>query len=231
MIAFPLLFTPVSITPLIDTEDACFDLNASRPIAKGDLKWRDALLVAHRVNSNSFPFLCYIQCYIHNFTYLDISHIFIQNRKVRPKKENVYKYTLLTGKEVYKKMKILLAAVNAKYIHSNLAVYCLRAYAKEQHPASNITISEYTINQPFDEILMDIYKQAPDVLCLSCYLWNVTEVGQLIQEIPKILPDTKIWLGGPEVSYNAREVLEKYPMAEGIMRGEGRDFCRTCGIL
>lgn len=105
-------------------------------------------------------------------------------------------------------MKILLAAVNAKYIHSNLAVYCLRAYAKEQHPASNITISEYTINQPFDEILMDIYKQAPDVLCLSCYLWNVTEVGQLIQEIPKILPDTKIWLGGPEVSYNAREVLE-----------------------
>ena len=93
-------------------------------------------------------------------------------------------------------MKILLAAVNAKYIHSNLAVYCLRAYAKEQHPASNITISEYTINQPFDEILMDIYKQAPDVLCLSCYLWNVTEVGQLIQEIPKILPDTKIWLGG-----------------------------------
>ena len=120
-------------------------------------------------------------------------------------------------------MKILLAAVNAKYIHSNLAVYCLRAYAKEQHPASNITISEYTINQPFDEILMDIYKQAPDVLCLSCYLWNVTEVGQLIQEIPKILPDTKIWLGGPEVSYNAREVLEKYPMAEGIMRGEGEE--------
>ena len=120
-------------------------------------------------------------------------------------------------------MKILLAAVNAKYIHSNLAVYCLRAYAKEQHPASNITISEYTINQPFDEILMDIYKQAPDVLCLSCYLWNVTEVGQLIQEIPKILPDTKIWLGGPEVSYNAREVLEKYPMTEGIMRGEGEE--------
>ena len=120
-------------------------------------------------------------------------------------------------------MKILLAAVNAKYIHSNLAVYCLRAYAKEQHPASDITISEYTINQPFDEILMDIYEQAPDVLCLSCYLWNVTEVGQLIQEIPKILPDTKIWLGGPEVSYNAREVLEKYPMAEGIMRGEGEE--------
>ena len=52
-VKFLLLFTPVSITPLIDTEDACFDLNASRPIAKGDLKWRDALLVAHRVNSNT----------------------------------------------------------------------------------------------------------------------------------------------------------------------------------
>ena len=52
VVTFELLFTPVSITPLIDTEDACFDLNASRPIAKGDLKWRDALLVAHRVNSN-----------------------------------------------------------------------------------------------------------------------------------------------------------------------------------
>ena len=58
-----LLFTPVSITPLIDTEDACFELNASRPIAKGDLKWRDALLVAHRVNSNAFWGLTYIVCY------------------------------------------------------------------------------------------------------------------------------------------------------------------------
>lgn len=120
-------------------------------------------------------------------------------------------------------MKVLLAAVNAKYIHSNLAVYCLRAYAKEQHPDSEITIAEYTINQPFDEILMGIYRQAPDVLCFSCYLWNVTEVEQLVQEIPKILPDTKIWMGGPEVSYNAREVLEKYPMVDGIMRGEGEE--------
>ena len=54
LVKYSLLFTPVSITPLIDTEDARFDLNASRPIAKGDLKWRDALLVAHRVNSNMF---------------------------------------------------------------------------------------------------------------------------------------------------------------------------------
>lgn len=120
-------------------------------------------------------------------------------------------------------MKVLLAAVNAKYIHSNLAVYDLRAYAKKAHPDSEIFIVEYTINQPFDEILMDLYLQKPDVLCFSCYLWNMAEVGQLLREIPKILPETKLWLGGPEVSYNAIEVLEKYPMLDGIMRGEGEE--------
>ena len=120
-------------------------------------------------------------------------------------------------------MKVLLAAVNAKYIHSNLAVYCLRAYAKERYPESEIAIAEYTINQPFDEILTDLYRRNPDVLCLSCYLWNITEVGQILRETAKILPKTAIWLGGPEVSYNAREVLENYPMVQGIMKGEGEE--------
>ena len=120
-------------------------------------------------------------------------------------------------------MKILLVACNAKYIHSNLAVYCLRAYAKERYPESEIAIAEYTINQPFDEILTDLYRRNPDVLCLSCYLWNITEVGQILRETAKILPKTAIWLGGPEVSYNAREVLENYPMVQGIMKGEGEE--------
>jgi len=120
-------------------------------------------------------------------------------------------------------VKVLLAAVNAKYIHSNLAVYCLRAYAKERYPESEIAIAEYTINQPFDEILTDLYRRNPDVLCLSCYLWNITEVGQILRETAKILPKTAIWLGGPEVSYNAREVLENYPMVQGIMKGEGEE--------
>ena len=120
-------------------------------------------------------------------------------------------------------MKVLLAAVNAKYIHSNLAVYCLRAYVKERYPESEIAIAEYTINQPFDEILTDLYRRNPDVLCLSCYLWNITEVGQILRETAKILPKTAIWLGGPEVSYNAREVLENYPMVQGIMKGEGEE--------
>ena len=91
-------------------------------------------------------------------------------------------------------MKVLLAAVNAKYIHSNLAVHSLKAYARTY--TEEIEVAEYTINQPFDEILTDLYRRNPDVLCLSCYLWNITEVGQILRETAKILPKTAIWLGG-----------------------------------
>ena len=116
-------------------------------------------------------------------------------------------------------MKVLLAAVNAKYIHSNLAVYSLKAYARQYR--EEIEIAEYTINQTIDDILTDIYLKQPDVLCISCYLWNITYTGQLVAEIPKILPHTQIWLGGPEVSYDAEDVLKRYPGASGVMRGEG----------
>ena len=123
-------------------------------------------------------------------------------------------------------MKVLLAAVNAKYIHSNLAVYSLRAYALrhsgETRP-EEIGIAEYTINQPIDEIMMDIYDRRPDILCFSCYLWNISYVEGLVREIPKILPGVKIWLGGPEVSYDAGETLQKYPQVTGIIRGEGEE--------
>ena len=118
-------------------------------------------------------------------------------------------------------MKVLLAAVNAKYIHSNLAVYSLRAYARQYQ--EEIEIAEYTINQTIDEILMDIYSRQPDVLCISCYLWNISYVGQIVTEVPKILPDTKIWLGGPEVSYDAPEELRRYPGVDGVMCGEGEE--------
>ena len=96
-------------------------------------------------------------------------------------------------------MKILLAAVNAKYIHSNLAVYSLKAYAED--PA--VEIGEYTINQQKDDILMDIYKRQPDILCLSCYIWNLDYIEEIVLEIGKLRPDMPIWLGGPEVSYDA----------------------------
>ena len=118
-------------------------------------------------------------------------------------------------------MNILLAAINAKYIHSNLAVYSLRAYARKY--IEETEIAEYTINQPVDEILMNIYTHRPDILCFSCYLWNISYVEQLIREIPKVLPDTKIWLGGPEVSYNAGEMLAEYPGLTGIICGEGEE--------
>ena len=95
-------------------------------------------------------------------------------------------------------MKTILAAVNAKYIHSNLAVYSLRAYAK--YYLSETKIAEYTINQQIDEILMDLYREQPELLCFSCYIWNLDYVEELVREIKKILPETIIWLGGPEVS-------------------------------
>lgn len=116
-------------------------------------------------------------------------------------------------------MKIVLAAVNAKYIHSNLAVYSLKAYAKAF--ASEIEIAEYTINQQTDDILMDLYKRQPDMLCFSCYIWNLRYVEELIREIHKILPETVLWAGGPEVSYDSRNVLERLPELTGVMKGEG----------
>lgn len=118
-------------------------------------------------------------------------------------------------------MKILLAAINAKYIHSNPAVYSLRAYACRYK--DDIGIAEYTINQTVDEILMDIYRRRPDILCISCYLWNISYVWQVIAEIPKILPEVKIWLGGPEVSFDGSEILEIHPGLTGVMCGEGEE--------
>ena len=118
-------------------------------------------------------------------------------------------------------MNIILTAVNAKYIHSNLAVYSLRAYAKPY--LDEIEIAEYTINQTTDFILMDLYKKQPDILCFSCYIWNIEYVTELIVEIKKLLPEVPIWLGGPEVSYDAAQVLESYPQVTGIMKGEGEE--------
>ena len=120
-------------------------------------------------------------------------------------------------------LKILLTAINAKYIHSNLAVYSLHSYAVDHHKEyqEEIEIAEYTINQQVDEILMDLYKKKPDVLCLSCYIWNIQYVKQLLPEIHKILPKTEIWLGGPEVSYDVRKEMNEFPQLRGVMCGEG----------
>ena len=121
-------------------------------------------------------------------------------------------------------MKILLTAVNAKYIHSNPAVYSLRAYARKYGTGKEcMEIAEYTINQTVDGILADLYRRRPDILCFSCYLWNISYVEQIAWEISKVLPETEIWLGGPEVSYDAEAFLESHPQVKGIMRGEGEE--------
>lgn len=116
-------------------------------------------------------------------------------------------------------MNILLVAINAKYIHSNLAVYSLKAYAERND--AQISIAEYTINQQADDILQDIYKRKPDMLNFSCYIWNLRYVEELVREVKKVLPDVTIWLGGPEVSYDGRAVLERLPEITGVMKGEG----------
>ncbi|MBQ9123402.1 MAG: B12-binding domain-containing radical SAM protein, partial [Lachnospiraceae bacterium] len=122
-------------------------------------------------------------------------------------------------------MKFLLTAVNAKYIHSNPAVYSLRGYVGEEL-SQNVEIAEYTINQNISDILGDIYKKKPDVIGFSCYIWNWTIIQQLVVEIHKLLPNMPIWLGGPEVSFEGKELMERYPMVTGIMVGEGEETFR-----
>jgi len=116
-------------------------------------------------------------------------------------------------------MKILLVAINAKYIHSNLAVYCLKKYSKEYD--NNIEIAEYTINQQMEFILQDIYKRNADVVAFSCYIWNIEYVTAIIKDLKKIMKNNDIWVGGPEVSYRATSFLEEYKEVKGVMVGEG----------
>ena len=118
-------------------------------------------------------------------------------------------------------LKILLAACNAKYIHSNLAVYNLKSCSGEYSP--NVVIKEYTINQIKDDILKDIYLEQPDVICFSCYIWNISFVKELVPDLKKILPHVDFWAGGPEVSYDAVEFLKKNPAFFGVMVGEGEE--------
>ena len=151
-------------------------------------------------------------------------------------------------------MKILLTAVNAKYIHSNLGIYSLKAYADQvlglgeaggrheraenrgtgtgaMDPAKpSIELAEYTINHQLDQILQDIFRREPDVIAFSCYIWNIEYIRYLIADLGKILPDVPIWLGGPEVSFDAAKVLGELPEATGVMKGEGEEtFAQLAG--
>ena len=125
-------------------------------------------------------------------------------------------------------MNILLTAINAKYIHSNLAVYSLRACAGEYRDA--VELAEYTINNQKDYILEELYKRKPDVLCFSCYIWNIDYVTDIAREYKKLCPSVPIWVGGPEVSYEVEAFLRENPYIDGVMIGEGEDtFRELCG--
>ena len=124
-------------------------------------------------------------------------------------------------------MKILLTAINAKYIHSNLAVYSLQAYAAAH--GHKIERAEYTINNQLEDILEKIYCQKPDILLFSCYIWNVEYVKELVSEFHKLRPEVPIWVGGPEVSFETERVLKENPAITGIMMGEGeRTLTELC---
>ena len=124
-------------------------------------------------------------------------------------------------------MKLLLTAINAKYIHSNLAVYSLRASAGSIR--NQVELAEFTINHRTGEILRDIYRKKPDVLFFSCYIWNMVYVTELTAECKKVMPQVPIWLGGPEVSYDAEQYLRAHPEVDGILCGEGEESFRRLG--
>ncbi len=116
-------------------------------------------------------------------------------------------------------MKFLLVAINAKYIHSNPAIYSLKEYARRY--AQHVELAEFTINEALGEIRSSIYRRRPDAIGFSCYIWNISYVEALVQDLHNLLPETAIWLGGPEVSYDAEETLNRMPGAAGVMVGEG----------
>lgn len=122
-------------------------------------------------------------------------------------------------------MKLLLVAINAKYIHSNLAVYSLKASSGKYEPL--LELAEYTINNQTEDIFRSVYQKKPDILFLSCYIWNRQEILEIAENIRKVRPGTVIWAGGPEVTYDADQFLQENPQFDGVMRGEGeRTFFR-----
>ena len=143
-------------------------------------------------------------------------------------------------------MRNILCALNAKYIHSNLAVHYLKEYARfylgerkygnvndndfPQPRKIEILIEEYSINQHFNEIMADIYQKKPDRLFFSCYIWNVSMILELVVDLKKVLPSCDIWLGGPEVSFDSVGLLKGYHQLKGIVIGEGEQaFTKIIG--
>ena len=121
-------------------------------------------------------------------------------------------------------MRFLLCGINAKYIHSNLAIFSLKAYTdRKKIPGADIILKEYTINNYVEDILQDLYEEKADVVIFSCYIWNISFVRELAVELKKVSPNVKIWAGGPEVSYAANKFLMENSAFDLIMQGEGEE--------
>ncbi|MBQ8147935.1 MAG: DUF4080 domain-containing protein [Lachnospiraceae bacterium] len=124
---------------------------------------------------------------------------------------------------------VVLAAINAKYIHSNLAVHSLKAYAEKQKTQNlpEIRIAEFTINQQVEDILGSLYEMKADTIAFSCYIWNVDYVCRVANALKSVAPEICIWVGGPEVSYHGTEFLEEHGYVDVVMLGEGEEsFCQ-----
>ncbi|PZD94709.1 B12-binding domain-containing radical SAM protein [Paenibacillus sambharensis] len=117
-------------------------------------------------------------------------------------------------------MKVVLATLNAKYIHTSLALRCLKAYSERDF---DIDIAEYTIKDPVMNIVSDLYARKPKVVGFSCYIWNIEETITVIDMLRKIMPETRIILGGPEVSYDTGFWMERLPQVDYIVVGEGEE--------
>ena len=119
--------------------------------------------------------------------------------------------------------KFVLAAIGSKYIHCNLAVHSLKAYAEANGISREIETAEYTINQNREDILADLAARRPQAAGFSCYIWNIGLVKSLATDLRQVCPETELWLGGPEASYDAGNLLRQLPFVRGVMRGEGEE--------
>ena len=120
-------------------------------------------------------------------------------------------------------MKILLTTLNSKFIHTNLAIRYIKESIKD---LIDVDIREYTINNQLDYILKDIYLKEYDAVFFSTYIWNIYDIVKLCENIKKVNPNVIIGLGGPEVSYDSEESMEKYEFVDYIIRDEGEMVMR-----
>jgi anaerobic magnesium-protoporphyrin IX monomethyl ester cyclase len=121
-------------------------------------------------------------------------------------------------------MQILLVALNARYVHTNLAVRYLREVLLEQEiPGLEVRIGEFSINDRLEHIAAEIYEQKPDIIGFSCYIWNISRILWLIRHLRLVLPQAYFVVGGPEVSFDPEHLLASYPQVDAVIVGEGEE--------